>query len=118
MIKLDDHRKANLEMMFQGAQDRDLIHELVRRGRFKQIEVNASFWPEMKDADGYMDSVRKHASSMIARILAEDREAAPMLESVYPFPTGVAIEGEPASERKGLLTADIVVLVARKKTEN
>lgn len=121
MIRLDDHRKANLEMMFQGMPDRDLLHELVRRGRFTQLQASALFWPEMRDEPGYMDSIRRRVLGHLAHGLADSNITPPIL-SELEFPRA-ALDGNfklPDSEGKpfakqSVLVADVIVLHAKAK---
>lgn len=110
MIKLDDHRKRNLEMMFSSTTDRDLIHELVRRGRLRQTQANAMYYPEMEQDERYMEHIKHRVLSMVARHIADDKEQV--------FPALFAETRPDHPKGSASLTADIVYLVARRKEEN
>lgn len=98
MITLTEDQKRSLKTQFRFASDRDLIFELVRRERFAQIEASESFWTEMREADGYMDSVKERAMRKLAQgmltlppksvIEGEHRLPTPGSESEYG-PKGV-----------------------------
>lgn len=110
MIKLDDHRARNLEMMFAGTPDRDLIHELVRRRRFHVFEANVTFYPEMRESPGYMDHIKDRVIRTVAHAIADDKDSVvPAIITESPDPMGRSI---------AVMTADMVILVARKKEEN
>lgn len=121
MIQLDEHRKRNLEMMFQHAKDRDLLHELVRRGRFTQVQASVLFWPEMRDEPRYMDSIRRRLLAHLAHGLADlnitpavlqEREfERASLDKDFKLPAG---EGQPLTNQS-VLTADLIVLHAKAK---
>lgn len=121
MIHLDEHRKANLETMFRHATDRDLLHELVRRGRLQQVKVSALFWPEMRDEPGYMDSIRHRLLRHLAHGLA-DLNITPAVLQEREYPHAAldkdfklpASEGPPR-EKQSVLTADVIVLHAKAK---
>lgn len=125
MIHLDDHRKANLEMMFQHATDRDLLHELVRRGRFQQIQAHTMFWPEMRDEPRYMDSIRKRVLYLVASALA-DANIAPVFLQERPHPLAALdkdfklpddVRETMDYSKMSVLTADVIVLRSRDKAK-
>lgn len=125
MIELDDHRKANLEMMFANATDKDLIHELVRRGRLRQTEAHGLFWPELREEGSYMDKVRETVLLTIVRDIADDSEnVVPALLQERPFDRALADSAfsPPKSvlltDRQHVLTGNLVFLVGRKKAED
>lgn len=114
MIQLDDHRKANLEMIFASATDKDLIHELIRRGRLRQIQARVAFWPEMREMDNgaYMDSITNLAMCNIAKTLDAD---GCILKNEYPVERPPVEAGDPMSKQT-ILNADVIVLRARVKS--
>lgn len=123
MIVLDEHRKANLEMAFQGVPDRDLIQELVRRGRFLELQYSVAFWPEMRESDGYMDNIRERALRGVARGLDKHAALKPALVTERPADDmrdapdvdGLVLH---TNHPQGILEANVVVLTARDKKEN
>jgi hypothetical protein len=109
MIKLDAARQASLEAMFDFADDRDLIQELLRRGRLRQLESATYFWPEMREESGYMDSVKDRTFSALGRALADDRDAAPVIEEMYPISSRAHVHGQ------GVYHASIIVVAKKER---
>lgn len=118
MIKLSDAEKMLLEDQFEGVPDRDLIRELVRRERLRQVCASVAFWPEMREDDRYMSSVRERVIYTVARGIADsDTKPALIVEQDQPSPKLVLFsDGEPMYGQCRL-DADVVFLVARNKAE-
>lgn len=104
MIELTDSEKLALKAAFSGFTDRDIIRELVRRGRLRQVEAHASYWSEMRDDSRYMDHVRSRVLACVANKLADDKE------NVRP----TLLSDEPHADiKQRTLSANLVYLVAR-----
>lgn len=115
MIRLSDERQRILKAAFDGVPDRDLIQELVRRGRFVQVQHSRVFWKEMRGDDGYMEAIREGVMRGVARTL-RDHKSKLFLESetdVDRFSIETASGAGDAA-----LTADVIALCARDKQEN
>lgn len=65
--KIGSHEAANLEMMFQGFDDRQLIRELVRRGRLHVESFNEAYYTELAGEDRYMTGIDQDIGRSIAR---------------------------------------------------
>lgn len=117
MIRLGDIEKAKLEGAFKTFTDRDIIRELVRRGRLRQAQASTMFWSEMRSDERYMEVVRDRLLMSCARAIADNENVKPALISEMPDAprlVGTELQRPPGDTR---LTADIVFLVARDKAE-
>jgi hypothetical protein len=54
---IDEHEAQNLEMMFSGATDRQLIRELVRRKRLHVADASEVYYTELAADERYMAGV-------------------------------------------------------------
>lgn len=106
MIQLSDDEKRRLEKEFEHVPDRDLIRELLRRGRFRQYESNAVYFKELKGDDRYMDMIRSKLLYTVAHQLDADKDARPAMITEHP-------EAHDPLYRKTVMTADIIVLNQR-----
>lgn len=73
MTPIDSHEAANLEMMFGMFSDRQMIRELVRRGRLHVTEYTEPFFTELADDDRYMASITYSIASHITRVLIDQK---------------------------------------------
>lgn len=110
MIELSDDEKRRLAVNYEHIPDRDLIRELLRRGRFREYECSASYWKEMHGEERYMDMMRHGLLHRLAQAVDNDKAALPALVTDRPDVTD-------AQYRKSILTAGIIVLNARTRKE-
>ncbi len=95
-----------LEALFAGREDRELVMELVRRKRLLSIDASTVFWPEMREVDGYMGSIRGGALHKIARELGEDHNRRALKQTVRT---------DPLDPNRHILNLSATVLVAKKQ---
>lgn len=108
MIVIDEAEAQALKIRFCDHSDRDMIRELLRRKRFRQYEVSASYHSEMDECSDYMKAMREHLLRLLVKQIEDDTTAKPALTTVLPA----------VWPGRGALTADIVCLVARDPREN
>lgn len=108
MIQLTEDEKVDLEYVFRGTPDRALIRELLRRGRFRQYQAHASFWDDLRCQNSYLDYIRERVLKLLAQTISDDPD------KVHP-----ALLTESPGPRAGesILTADIILLSARKEED-
>lgn len=110
MIQLPENEKQFLEKKFADVPDRDLIRELLRRGRFREYNCSAEYWKEMRSDDRYMDMIRDKLLYRVAKAIDSDKAALPALITECPDVTD-------AQYRKTIMTAGIITLNARSRKE-
>lgn len=126
MIEIKPDEAHELQARFADFTDRDIIRELVRRGRLRQHESSGLFYREMRDEPHYMDSVKSGLLARVVRKIADDPKTKPALitERYYganPWEDNKLsmddTNGASPSMLHSVLVADIVYLVARDKKE-
>jgi hypothetical protein len=69
--EIDDHEGRNLEMKFSNSDDRELIRELVRRGRLHIVDYSVLYWTEFAGNDDYMGSITHQTAKAITQNLMD-----------------------------------------------
>ena len=110
MIELSETEKRMLAAKFADVPDRELIRELLRRGRFRQYEASATYYKELKDDDRYMGMIRHGLLHTVAHQIDDDKDHRPAMiavrDDVNDYP-----------QRRSIMTSHIVALVARDRKE-
>jgi len=65
--EISEHEARNLEMIFQHTTDKQLIRELVRRGRLHVVDCNQVYFTELANDDSYMTGIDQDIGRTLAR---------------------------------------------------
>jgi hypothetical protein len=64
---MDEHRRRNVEFIFQNVTDDELIDELIRRKRLTRFQAQQSYHVDFAGHSGYLDSLERDLCVAIAR---------------------------------------------------
>lgn len=108
MIVLSEMEAGFLKSMFRGVSDRELVRELLRRGRFGQVQASVIIDDEAKSNLKYFQHMKENLGASVGIALSKETERGYV----------VTVEPDPGAEGhrpRTILRADVIVLRAPKK---